>query len=67
MAFHRQDPTFSNLNGAENSQQAQDINGVGFEAEVSFNTWKELLNKISRPFKKLFGNKKDTPEIATSK
>lgn len=67
MAFHRQDRTFSNLNGAENSQQAQDINGVGFESEVSFNTWKELLNKISRPFKKLFGNKKDTPEIATSK
>lgn len=57
-AFHRQDPTFSNFGTAEESQQAQDINGVGLEAEVSFNSWREFLNRIGRPFRKFFGIKK---------
>lgn len=56
-AFHRQDPTFSSFSGVEESQQAQDINGVGLEAEVSFNNWNEFFNKIANPFRRLFGIK----------
>lgn len=65
-AFHRQDPTFSTLNGAEESQQAQDINGVGLEAEMSFNTWQEFFRKLSHPFRRLFGKKEDTEELASA-
>ena len=63
-AFHRRDPTFSNFNGAEESQQAQDINGVGLEAEVSFNNWNEFFRKLANPFRRLFGIKdKEEPEL----
>ncbi len=65
-AFHRQDPTFSNITGGEESQQAQDINGVGFEAEVSFNSWQEFFRKLASPFRRLFGKKEDNTEIASS-
>ncbi len=61
-AFHRQDPTFSNFGGGEESQQAQDINGVGLEAEVNFNSWDEFLKRITRPFRKLFGRKNNNEE-----
>jgi len=56
-AFHRQDPTFSSFGGTDESQQAQDINGVGLEAEVSFNSWNEFLKKLATPFRRLFGIK----------
>jgi hypothetical protein len=66
-AFHREDPTFSSIGGgAEESQQAQDINGVGLEAEVSFNSWKEFFNRLGSPFRKLFGKKDDNDELASS-
>ncbi len=65
-AFHRQDPTFSNLSGGEDSPQAQDINGVGFEAEVSFNSWQEFFRRVTSPFRKLFGKKEDSNAIASS-
>lgn len=61
-AFHRQDPTFSNFGGTEENQQAQDINGVGLEAEVSFNSWNEFFKKITRPFRRLFGVKEKKTE-----
>ncbi len=61
-AFHRQDPTFSSFGGADESQQAQDINGVGLEAEVSFNNWNEFLRKIATPFRRLFGIKDNKEE-----
>ncbi|MEQ9280170.1 MAG: hypothetical protein RLN83_11765 [Balneola sp.] len=56
-AFHRQDPTFSNLSNGQETQQGQDINGVGVEAEVSFNTWQDFFRRLGSPFRKLFGNK----------
>ncbi len=58
-AFHRQDPTFSNLSESQDTQQGQDINGVGVEAEVTFNTWQEFFNRLGSPFRKLFGIKKE--------
>lgn len=62
-AFHRQDPTFSNFNSTEESQQGQDINGLGIEAEMSFNTWQEFFRKLTHPFKRLFGIKNEQEEL----
>jgi hypothetical protein len=62
-AFHRQDPTFSNYSSTEESSQAQDINGVGLEAEVSFNSWNEFFKRLTNPFKKLFGIKDKEEEL----
>jgi hypothetical protein len=56
-AFHRQDLTFGTLSSTEQSQQSQDINGVGLEAKVSFNTWDEFFKRLFSPFRKLFGSK----------
>lgn len=66
-AFHRQDPTFGTLTSTEESQQSQDINGVGVEATFSFNRWNEFFKRISSPFKKLFGIKKKKEEITENK
>ncbi len=65
-AFHRQDLTFGTLNSTEQSQQSQDINGVGVEAKVSFNTWQQFFDRLFSPFRKLFGStdkKKNQEEI----
>lgn len=58
-AFHRQDLTFGTISSTEQSQQAQEINGVGVEAKVSFNTWDEFFDRLLTPFRKLFGNSKE--------
>ena len=57
-AFHRQDLTFGTLSSTDQSQQSQDINGVGVEAKVSFNTWDEFFKRLLSPFRKLFGSDK---------
>jgi hypothetical protein len=63
-AFHRQDLTFGTPNSTEQSQQSQDINGVGLEAKVSFNSWDEFFKRLFSPFRKLFGidNNNDNQE-----
>ncbi len=62
-AFHRQDRVLSNLQG---SSQAGDVtpsvDGVGLEANLQFNTWKKLLDDVSRIFKSIFGGKKKDDE-----
>ena len=60
-AFHRQDPTLSYTSGVE-SRQAQEMNGIGVEAQVQFNTWQNLRSRISDAFRKLFGIKPDDHE-----
>ncbi|MEX0608984.1 MAG: hypothetical protein WD016_05105 [Balneolaceae bacterium] len=64
-AFHRQDLSFGSLSSTEQSQQSQDINGLGVEAKVNFNTWKEFFNRIASPFRKLFGLQKSEEENLT--
>lgn len=56
-AFHRQDPFFNDQEVSQSAQQSQDINGIGVEAEFSFNKWNEFLNKLASPFRRLFGKK----------
>lgn len=60
-AFHRQDPTLSYTSGVE-SRQSQEMNGIGLEAQVQFNTWESLRKRISNTFRKLFGIKPDDDE-----
>lgn len=57
-AFHRQDPTLSYTSGIETSQ-SQEMNGIGFEAQVQFNTWQNLKARISSAFRSLLGIKQD--------
>lgn len=73
-AFHRQDQVLSSLQGT--GSQAGDItpsvDGVGLEAQLQFNTWQELLDRVDRSFKKLFGDtkqndKKDDENVAGQK
>ncbi|MDZ7756105.1 hypothetical protein [Rhodohalobacter sp.] len=59
-AFHRQDLTFGTLSSTEQlSDNLRNINGVGLEAKVSFNTWDEFFNRLFAPFRKLFGAKEE--------
>lgn len=60
-AFHRQDPTLSYTSGIETSQ-SQEMNGIGFEAQVQFNTWQNLRARISSAFRSLMGIKQDKPD-----
>jgi len=60
-AFHRQDPTLSYTSGVE-SRQSQEMNGVGLEAQVQFNSWGNLRGRISNAFRSLFGIKPDDDE-----
>jgi hypothetical protein len=63
-AFHRQDPTLSYSSGAGGSsdRQTQEMNGVGLEARVQFNTWKDFRNRISNTFRGIFGLQKREEE-----
>lgn len=60
-AFHRQDPTLSYTSGIETTQ-SQEMNGIGFEAQVQFNTWQNLKARISNAFRTLLGIKQDEPD-----
>ncbi|MEX1063630.1 MAG: hypothetical protein WEC12_08495, partial [Balneolaceae bacterium] len=57
-AFHRQDPTLANSSTAE-SRQVQEMNGVGLEAQMQFNTWREFRQRFTDAFNWLFGRKDD--------
>ena len=63
-AFHRQDPTFSNHSGSDNSQQSQDINGIGLETEVSFSSWRDFLGQLFEPVARLFTRKEEEPALS---
>ena len=63
-AFHRQDPTFSNYSGSDNSQQSQDINGIGLETEVSFSSWRSFLGQLFEPVTRLFTRKEEEPALS---
>lgn len=53
-AFHRQDPTLSYTSGVE-ARQTQEMNGIGLETQVQFNTWQQFKQRISNAFRRLFG------------
>ncbi|PKD45269.1 translocation/assembly module TamB domain-containing protein [Rhodohalobacter barkolensis] len=58
-AFHRQDPTLSYTSNVD-TRQTQEMNGVGLEAQVQFNTWQQFKHRITNAFRGIFGlNKRD--------
>ena len=64
-AFHRQDPTLSYTSSVE-TRQTQEMNGVGLEAQVQFNTWQQFRQRISNAFRGLFGlNRRDDESGST--
>ncbi len=58
--FHRKDPTLISAIGRQ--AQEESVNGVGLEAQFQFNTWKELRDRITSPFRRLFGSSSDDDE-----
>lgn len=61
-AFHRQDPTLSYTSGV-NTRQSQEMNGVGLEAQVQFNTWQHLRERVSNAVRRLFGIKPESTSL----
>jgi len=61
-AFHREDPTFGSFDENSSAGGRQDINGLGVEAQVEFNSGRDLKDKIKRFFNKLFGRKEQSDE-----
>lgn len=59
-AFHRQDQVLNSLRTARS--QAGDVtptvDGIGLEAQLQFNTWNELLDRIHNTFHRIFGGAK---------
>ena len=58
-AFHRQDRVLNNLQtGSQAGDVTPTVDGIGLEAQIQYNTWKELLGRVNNTFKSLFGGKK---------
>ena len=58
--FHRKDPTLIGVIGPQAQQES--VNGVGLEAQVQFNTWQELQQRITGAFRRLFGLRDEEEE-----
>jgi len=56
-AFHRQDQILSNYgsSGAQAGDVTPNVDGLGLEAQVQYNTWRELLDRVKRTFNSIFG------------
>ncbi|HET6527943.1 MAG TPA: hypothetical protein VFG39_04255, partial [Balneolaceae bacterium] len=66
-AFHRQDQVLGSL-GTSSSQAGDvaDVNGIGLEAKVHFNTWQGLWHRIGNFFEGIFGGGSDDKEKQTT-
>jgi translocation and assembly module TamB len=51
--FHRRDPTLQAILGAQATEQSN-ITGAGFEAQVQFNTWRELRQRMWGSIRRFF-------------
>lgn len=60
-AFHRQDPTLSYTSGVE-TRQSQQMNGLGLEAQVQFNTWQGFRERMGGAIRGMFGIRRDEDE-----
>jgi hypothetical protein len=60
-AFHRQDQVLNSLRtaGSQAGDVTPTVDGIGLEGQLQFNTWQELLDKIGRTFRSLFGRKNE--------
>lgn len=64
MAFHRQDRSLSSVTQTTTADGvAATVDGIGLEAQVKFNTWKDFTRKIKNTILEIFGaGKKDEEE-----
>jgi hypothetical protein len=51
--FHRRDPTLQAILGTQATEQSN-ITGAGFEAQVQFNTWRELRQRMWGSIRRFF-------------
>jgi translocation and assembly module TamB len=58
--FHRRDPTLRSIVG--NQTQAESIKGIGLEAQLQFNTFKELRERIWVNIRRIFGYNEEENE-----
>lgn len=63
-AFHRQDQILGSLGtaSAQDGVVAPEVNGIGLEAKVHFNTWQGLWHRIGNFFEGIFGGGDDEKE-----
>jgi hypothetical protein len=62
-AFHRQDQSLSNVTASTRAGDVTpSVDGIGLEAQLQFNTWRELQGKISDTFNKILGIKRKDKE-----
>lgn len=55
-AFHRQDQILGNIaSSSQTGDVTPSVDGIGLEAQVQYNSWQELLNRVTSTFDKLFG------------
>ncbi|HEX6981985.1 MAG TPA: hypothetical protein VF181_04430 [Balneolaceae bacterium] len=68
-AFHRQDQILGSLGagGSQDGDIAPEVNGIGLEAKVNFNTWQGLLHRIGNFFEGIFGGGDDDKENKSAK
>jgi hypothetical protein len=62
MAFHRRDLLLGSIAPTSQSTDinpniSPEVNGVGLNAHVKFNTWQQLVHKVQNFFRRLFGKK----------
>ncbi|MEX0928456.1 MAG: hypothetical protein WDZ53_03555, partial [Balneolales bacterium] len=58
--FHRKDPALIPYGGTQTALES--VNGVGLEAQMQFNTWKQFRQRIWGAVTGLFGRKEDDEE-----
>jgi len=59
-AFHRQDQSLGNVTSSTRAGDVTpSVDGIGLEAQLQFNTWRELQGKISNTFNKILGIKRE--------
>ncbi|MEX0684720.1 MAG: hypothetical protein WD267_07315 [Balneolales bacterium] len=58
--FHRKDPALLSFVGAQG--QLESVNGVGLEAQMQFNTWKQFTERIYNAVTGLFGRNEEGVE-----
>lgn len=57
-AFHRQDQTLGNFtSSSQTGDISPSVDGIGFEAQVQFNTWQDLGDRFRSTMRGIFGIK----------
>ncbi len=64
--FHRRDPTLQAALGNQANIQSNNITGMGLEAQVQFNTWRELRHRVWGSIRRFFSIDDDRSPKSTN-